>query len=839
MTMLHPLQSLFFSGVTSYKPNLVYSTQSPSGVDTVAKTADQGRVNEHQGQKDVVKVRQNDLYAFKDRPKFKDLYRRHEQLMQDCPQLACAKIDNSIYQILLNSSLKEHHNVQSIQLDSYVQTYEHLLLAEYAYQEVSLRRFDMPKHPIKKIAKHEYSLELPDLIKEDINVIPTDVVVLSKEGANHIGVIKEVEEDKIKFEVQKVDRYPVVDGQYEIRFASSGSWLDQMKRALRDSERNLQLKNSLFPGGQINKKLYSNVEKIKISKTNQPFLTQRLQQKNPGQQTAIRNILKATCRPRPYVLFGPPGTGKTSTLIELIVQIYHRAPNSQLLVVGSSNSCADKLAADLKATKLIKSMVRLTSLANLQRCQFVPYYYVESVADASKCRLVVTTNMMSGRLKKLFDYVMVDEAGHASEPEVLMPLNRAKVDGCVVLAGDPKQLGPVVMCRDASALGLGQSLLVRLCETIMDYKRVNGRYNERYITQLLHCYRCDPRVLQLSNDLFYRGELICLNRTPPGLSQMMKLPTSSLFVNVIEGREFRERDNISRYNPHEVQVCVRMIMDLYMMGFEPHQIGVITPYKLQKEKILTALRSTITKNAFRLNERFKIPTRFAKKKANEGLDTFKLNKFLRRNLDWLCKVDTVDGFQGGEREVILFSLVRTPDSDGVIKNLHFVEDEKRFNVSLSRAKWLNIVVGHEKVMQESELWKKFLSYSSSLDRVTLRGSCATSVSCKIKLKSDPPPLVVKSNSSIKKSNLVPKKNKDVDWLSVKLAKMDLSNKASKKILNAQKSTAKQPHSKRHKTRTVVNSSLSKEGFSLGRVVNLMSLIDDYNKITIRQSTKYY
>ncbi|MBN3283558.1 M10L1 helicase, partial [Polyodon spathula] len=196
---------------------------------------------------------------------------------------------------------------------------------------------------------------------------------------------------------------------------------------------------------------------------------------NPHQRAAVKRILAGECRPTPYILFGPPGTGKTITLIEAILQIHHKLCDSRVLVCTPSNSAADLLCTRLHQSGHLHSgnLVRVNAMCRSEESipeMLKPYSRAgEDVRQAAYHRVVISTCSSAGMFYQLrirvghFTHVFIDEAGQASEPESLIPLALvSEDDGQIVLAGDPMQLGPVVKSKLASAFGLGRSLLERL-----------------------------------------------------------------------------------------------------------------------------------------------------------------------------------------------------------------------------------------------------------------------------------------------------------------------------------------------------------------------------------------
>ncbi|KAL5515673.1 hypothetical protein EMCRGX_G000874 [Ephydatia muelleri] len=246
---------------------------------------------------------------------------------------------------------------------------------------------------------------------------------------------------------------------------------------------------------------------------------------NDRQKSAVTRIVGARCRPMPYVLFGPPGTGKTVTVVESILQILFQCTSSRILACAPSNSAVDLLVKRLHDSGQIMSgmMVRLNALSRstppppsiLQYC-----VTADQVATVVRLRLVLCTCVTAGTLHRLglspghFSHVFVDEAGQAAEPECLIPTSLlVGSQGQMVLAGDPMQLGPVIGSLLAAKFGLNKSLLERLMER-QPYKRDprkfadHGNFDPLVVTKLVDNYRAHGLLVRLYSELFYDGELL-------------------------------------------------------------------------------------------------------------------------------------------------------------------------------------------------------------------------------------------------------------------------------------------------------------------------------------------
>ncbi|CAG2182487.1 unnamed protein product, partial [Oppiella nova] len=207
-------------------------------------------------------------------------------------------------------------------------------------------------------------------------------------------------------------------------------------------------------------------------------------------------------------------------------------------------------------------------------------------------RIIVTTSSQAGVAFKYkispshFSHVFIDEAAQVTEPESLIPISMSAIGhGVVVLAGDHRQLGPVVMSHKARDGRLDRSLMERLMTSCEPYSRSDeykkyGFYNPRFITKLLQNYRSDAVIMSIPSKLFYDNELQFNCSTDTQLLKAMKLDSAINFTGV-QGEDRQDPDCPSWYNPMEIiQVC-SYLEKLYNAAVKPEDIGIITPYRKQ------------------------------------------------------------------------------------------------------------------------------------------------------------------------------------------------------------------------------------------------------------------
>ncbi|XP_012537922.1 probable RNA helicase armi [Monomorium pharaonis] len=470
---------------------------------------------------------------------------------------------------------------------------------------------------------------------------------------------------------------------------------------------------------QINDdKLKPYISQIKKRKLN--WFNKRL---NYYQKEAVKNIILGLARPLPYVIFGPPGTGKTVTICETILQLLTTIPESRLLIATPSNSSANLITERLLDSNILKpgDLVRLIAHHCLDS-DYIPekllpycatadiaaegttdrFYYHENgtrlnctISVLGRHRITIGTCSALGTLYNMgfprghFSHVLVDEAGQATEPEIMIPLNFIHSDhGQVILAGDPMQLGPVVISKLALNLGFGESFLSRLLQQFPYQRDPEGfetGYDPRLVTKLIINYRSLPEILDVPNRLFYESELqpqiSSQNSEEAKLLEMLRAelperdgsPPAVIFHGV-NGENYRDTNSPSWYNPEEATQVYLYLLMLYKYGLEPDDIGVITPYQQQVQQIRDLL----------LELDLKLP-----------------------------KISSVEGFQGQERKVIIISAVRSCNNlidEDIKHSMGFVASPRRLNVAITRARALLIVLGNPKLLILDPSWRSILTY---------------------------------------------------------------------------------------------------------------------------------
>ena len=447
-----------------------------------------------------------------------------------------------------------------------------------------------------------------------------------------------------------------------------------------------------------------------------------LPQLNLSQNRAVRHVLSVNDI---GVIHGPPGTGKTTSLVQAIRLTLRE--ESQVLVCAPTNSAVDLLTERL--VELGISVLRLGHPARISeellnssldgQVAASPYFkdiknlrrnaeeyfrmagkykrtfgredarqraafYAEarnSLKEARQledfivdglfrtCQVICCTPVTSthrGLQRKKFRTLFFDEASQALEPMVWVPLVKC---ARVILSGDHFQLPPVVKSLQAKKGGLEETMLDR-CIGLKDA-----------VVLLNRQYRMNSVIMGFSNEYFYNGQLVAdetvsthvLVNDDGYLSQSIEfIDTAGCGFDEIQNPE-----TLSHSNPGEGNVLFRHLQQL-LADYAMHEhlpsieIGIISPYKEQREWLRDNL-------------------------AHTPLERKKLQEL---------SIKTIDGFQGQERDVIYISLVRSNDR----QEIGFLNDLRRMNVAITRARKKLVVIGDSATIGATPFYKRFLEY---------------------------------------------------------------------------------------------------------------------------------
>ncbi len=434
---------------------------------------------------------------------------------------------------------------------------------------------------------------------------------------------------------------------------------------------------------------------------------------NAEQKNAVFDIVRKNHGVFPYLINGPAGTGKTTTVLESIVQVLRHDESSKILVCAPSDTACDVIAFRLQrllptkcngqALKMLRvnwwSRNPASLPPDLLSCSpseaSSGLFTLPSMNEMLDANIIICQCFVAGCLEvgsnmnwmeRHFSHVFIDESSQSFEYESLIPLLKVGPHCSIILAGDPKQLGPTVRSITASRNGFALSLQERLMGLPL-YKK----YRHCVCTELRDNYRSHEVLLQVSSELFYNGNLRC--KAPKALTSTCEkfelLPHSDfpLLVYDVEGEELNKLDTPSFFNVEECRAISRLITALLTspsVNITTAQISVITCFRAQ---------------------------------------VLKLRQILRENNLSAIKVGVVEDFQGQETSVVLISTVLTKEQDrwktGAKGGLGFMTDPKKFNVSITRASSLCVIVGYVKFLENSgTYWTALIEHAKRNNGIT-------------------------------------------------------------------------------------------------------------------------
>uniref|UniRef100_A0A8C2Q7T6 RNA helicase n=1 Tax=Cyprinus carpio TaxID=7962 RepID=A0A8C2Q7T6_CYPCA len=586
---------------------------------------------------------------------------------------------------------------------NYMKRFDLLLYLEEDQMRLDIKRYNKDDVSMVKDCENKrlLVLELPGVSENRPSVLRGDHLLLTKSEevqlstvTKYKGYVHRVELDQVKlgFSRRLLDGF-IDNMKFRVEFTVNRLPLRLQHRAVHMAVQH-ELRDVLFPVGSR-------------SLNPESLFDQKLE-KNPEQKNAVCNIVAGTSKPAPYLVFGPPGTGKTVTIVEAIKQVKLNIPGACILACAPSNSAADQLCEKLITSEHVDARKIYRVYASSRNPKDIPKKNsnVEGNTIIFPCKedlmcykILVSTLVTAGRLVSggfpigHFSHIFVDEAGHAVEPEAIISvagLLNAKT-GQLVLAGDPKQLGPILRSPFAIKYRLGLSLLERLMTQNELYQKGTTGYDNRYVTKLLQNYRSHPSILKIPNEMFYDGELVACADVMISHQYCMweHLPKRGfpvIFHGVI-GKDERESNSPSFFNTSEIDIIIDYLKKLLtpakkgIAKISPKEIGIIAPYRKQVEKIRKAIKIHRELKSFL------------------GIEEM--------------KVGSVEEFQGQERKVIIVSTVRSDKKHIILDetfNIGFLKNEKRFNVAVTRAKSLLIMVGNPIILQTDTTWGRFINY---------------------------------------------------------------------------------------------------------------------------------
>ncbi len=430
---------------------------------------------------------------------------------------------------------------------------------------------------------------------------------------------------------------------------------------------------------------------------------------NPTQEQAVNEVLRAK---EVMVVHGPPGTGKTTTLVEAIYETLRR--ECQVMVCAQSNMAVDWISEKLvdsglsvlrvgNPTRVNDKMLSFTyehlfsdhpdypqlwsirkAIRDLQsqkgkgestrkkinslkdRATELEQRIKEQIFAQSRviaCTLTGSANKVLSGMK--FSTLFIDEAAQALEAACWIAMRKANR---VIFAGDHQQLPPTIKCYEAARQGLDRTLMERIVS-----------YHPESVSLLQVQYRMNEAIMRFSSDYFYEGKV----QSAPSVKSRTILDSDMdnpvVWVNT-EGMDCNEefvQESFGRINKPEANLSLQQLKDYLMkVGrnrvLEDHvDVGIISPYKAQVHYLRQRVKSDPFFKPFR----------------------------------HLITVNTVDGFQGQERDIIIISLVRANENG----EIGFLRDLRRMNVAMTRARMKLIILGDASTLTRHPFYKKLYS----------------------------------------------------------------------------------------------------------------------------------
>lgn len=469
--------------------------------------------------------------------------------------------------------------------------------------------------------------------------------------------------------------------------------LEALRQAMRsDNERFVHLRDTLI--GNVQPR-YRSLPRLSF-----PWL-------NISQQDAVQHVVEAQ---EVAIVHGPPGTGKTTTLVEAIIETLQR--EDQVMVCAPSNAAVDWISEQLsrRGVNVLRVGNPLRMSTEMLDCSYERRYAAhpdyselwsvrkalregggstgksrEKQARLAKLRdrateleiriqfdlfnqaRVVACTLIGSNYQILdhrhFSTLFIDEAAQALEPACWAAILKADR---VIFSGDYQQLPPTIKSPEAAKGGLEQTLMQKV-----------ARRHPQCVSLLDTQYRMHRDIMGFSSRWFYHGKL----KAAPEVADRIVSPLDTPLMWIDTSQcQFGERQSrtLSRSNSDEARLLIHTLRDyIEMIGISRIQdervdFGIISPYRAQVRLIRKLL---------------------------------KWQKFFR-SLRRQITVNSVDGFQGQERDVIIISMVRD-NADG---NIGFLRDLRRMNVAITRARMKLIILGNAETLSQHKFYGQFIEY---------------------------------------------------------------------------------------------------------------------------------
>ncbi|KAJ3382310.1 Helicase MOV-10 [Lobulomyces angularis] len=706
-------------------------------------------------------------------------FAKMKYLLPHYPYINDDHIENLYQNLLLNEKSAD----EPINPDNFLSKFKEHLLLEERQMLADIRNYDTHCFDLISRKSNFYEIPCPGIMDDRPCIRYGDKIFISTSQTNetYSGYVCYLEKTSIIVQFSPNFQWDGFPFNLKYKFSRTG---------LRLGYRALDLLNCCgkeiqcwtFPRNISYNKLDRNLmeEKLSIITNFSPHL-------NTEQVKAVFSILFNTHGNTPFIINGPPGTGKTSTIVESVKIIYSKNKSCRILVMTPSTRSADLMVERLTTgfqPFSSDNLVRVNTHTRL-KTDISPYikkfcfsennasynknskYYDVPNLKKNKFNVVVTTLFASsllysngsfdldeirGQFSRSFTHVFIDECGQATEPEfwgavagLTKPLHRFKYSFSnistnitshielsdnqrlkllpnLIISGDPKQLGPDIHFPYPVEGSLSRSYLERVINTAPAYRKVRNGFNEEYehpqnITMLLKNYRSKEAILHIYNKLFYDEKLTAFATNVKEFSRLEWFPSDVDFPIIfhnVDGKEEREGSSTSLFNIEENKVILSYVKFLVFGDKKDAPKGITTKFKKKYERnksVLHNIKDILTDSKVETMEGLTYSNIGIIAPYRRQVERIKLILQQNDNEDsgsgiGGIKTGLVQDFQGDEREVIIISGVKTSkDNFNLDYFKGFLGNSKKFNVVVSRAKSLLIVVGSVDTLIIDPNWK--------------------------------------------------------------------------------------------------------------------------------------
>jgi helicase MOV-10 len=589
-----------------------------------------------------------------------------------------------------------------------------LLFVDEAQKISDMRRYDVANADLQyQSHSRMWSIKVPSLAEKRPSVLRGDVIKLHDRGTNdvHNGYVHFVNLDEVV--VSFGGETLIWQGPYDVYFMLTRTQWRCQHRAITES--------TVFIDDAC-----STSAVVARNHHNTQALTQAVISLTEMQAAFVAKLFH---EPRGlHLLWGPPGTGKTTTLVRSIYALALANPDASILVAAPSNAAVDVITSRLvsKFPQLMERLLRVNSLTRATKDVAADILKVCTQPESGSFsfpgrdrlqrggRIILSTLNTCARIDSVvgydanhFDFIVIDEAGQATETELLLVCPMARHGATrFLIAGDHKQLGPILPSALVN-IHAARSPLIRLmtdpgcrpCITMLDdnFRSLPGiieMFNPTYDNRL----RARAVIPQQQMQYVERAyQHVCQSQNMPRVrhsdddAAAADVSFPVIFIHS-DGQEQREEDSPSWMNMAEANIVCELVTFLAARGSTHHgDIVVLSPYAKQVKKINGKLHHDF-------------------------------NGDVNRPV-----ASSIEMFQGKEAPVVVLSCVRSSQKMEIVqdvnRHLGFLKQPQRLNVAVSRPKALLVIVGNANTLMADAEWRRILILLWDRNTIFVARSC--------------------------------------------------------------------------------------------------------------------